>query len=307
MIKNQLFEIHQGLPMNLLFLNSPRHAKKAARYLARLAPGYFARKLRNPVFIIGSGRSGTTLLINTLAVHDDIATYPGEANDLWHPQTYPWRDSKHRDFLPPIWVDPEEFTHLSLKYRTRSQVKTVRSVFGAYQFLMGRKCFLNKSAMITFMIPFILKEFPDARFVHLIRDGRAVALSYAKKGYKKNQANLNLYKRHGLDYPFKEILKACARSWKLHIEEVERQKRELQLEDKGIIYEIRYEEFCANPHNYLYNIAKIMGIDPNGFKERSYSHISSTNYKYKEDQDEDDIREISQIMEHILKEKGYGI
>jgi len=50
-----------------------------------------------------------------------------------------------------------------------------------------------------------------------------------------------------------------------------------------------------------------MGIDPNGFKERSYSHISSTNYKYKEDQDEDDIREISQIMEPILKEKGYGI
>jgi len=73
------------------------------------------------------------------------------------------------------------------------------------------------------------------------------------------------------------------------------------------IYEIRYEEFCANPHNYLYNIAKIMGIDPNGFKERSYSHISSTNYKYKEDQDENDIREISQIMEPILKEKGYGI
>ena len=100
--------------MNLLFLNSPRRAKKAARYLARPAPGYFARKLRNPVFIIGSGRSGTTLLINTLAVHDDIATYSGEANDLWHPQTYPWRDSKHRDFLPPIWVDPEDFTRLSL-------------------------------------------------------------------------------------------------------------------------------------------------------------------------------------------------
>jgi len=161
--------------------------------------------------------------------------------------------------------------------------------------------------MITFMIPFILKEFPDARFVHLIRDGRAVALSYAKKGYKKNQANLNLYKKHGLDYPFKEILKACARSWKLHIEEVERRKRELQLEDKGIIYEIRYEEFCANPHNYLCNIAEIMGIDPNGFKGKSYSHISSTNYKYKEGQDENDIREISQIMEPILKEKGYGI
>ena len=50
-----------------------------------------------------------------------------------------------------------------------------------------------------------------------------------------------------------------------------------------------------------------MGIDPNGFKERSYSHISNTNYKYKEAQDEDDIREISQIMEPILKEKGYGI
>jgi len=47
-----------------------------------------------------------------------------------------------------------------------------------------------------------------------------------------------------------------------------------------------------------------MDISPNGFKKKSYLHIKSTNYKFKKEQDENNIREIFQIMEPILKKKG---
>jgi hypothetical protein len=313
------FERHQGhfsevsigfpFPMirdgkRKMFKNRLR-ARRISRYLAKIAPDYFSKRLKNPVFIIGSGRSGTTLLVNTLALHKDIATYPGEANDLWHPQAYPWRYSKLRASLPPMWVDPEEFSRLSLQHRSVSQTEMIRSVFGGFQFLMGRKCFLNKSAMLTFMIPFIVKKFPDARFVHLIRDGRAVALSYAKKQHRKIEDNLSTYQEKGFDYPFEDVLVACAKSWKLQLEEVERQTKKLGFRERGMICEMKYEDFCRDPEDVLIQIAGFVGVDSAPFKRMPLSHIKTTNYKYRQERYKGLIQEISQLMEPALGQKGY--
>jgi len=280
-------------------------ARKISKYLGKIAPEYFAKRLKNPVFIIGSGRSGKTLLAKTLAPHRDIATYPGEANDLWHPQTYPWRYSKFRASIPPIWVDPEKFSRLSLKHRSGSQKRMIRSVFGGFQFLMGKKYFLNESAMLTFMIPFIIKEFPDARFVHVIRDGRAVALSYAKRQHKKIEDNLSVYLELGYAYPFEDVLVACAKSWNLHMAEVDRQAKKLGLGERGIIYEMKYENFCRNPEKLLIQVAGFMGIDPNPFKRMDLSHIQTMNYEYGQETYKGLVQKISQQMEPTLKQKGY--
>ena len=155
------------------------------------------------------------------------------------------------------------------------------------------------------MIPFIPDQFPDARFIHIIRDGRAVALSRAKKEHKKITENSNAYKNRGFGVSFEEVLKQCAVSWKEQIEEVASQKEKLELERKGLIHEIQYEEFCMNPHDCLTNIANFMGISPDGFRESGYSHIKSMNHKYQEELTDDDIQKLSKLMEPALKEKGY--
>ena len=184
-------------------------------------------------------------------------------------------------------------------------MKRIRSVFGSYQFIMVRKCFLNKSAMITFMIPFVLDEFPNARLIHLIRDGRAVTLSHARRERQKIKQSVNTYREHNLDLSLERTLRTCAESWKRHIEEVQKQKKELNLETKGMILEIRYEDFCRNPHTHLTKIATFMDIDPSGFPKTSYSHITSRNYKYKEELTESIVLELSQIMEPALSQAGY--
>jgi hypothetical protein len=280
-------------------------ARKISKHLAKIAPSYFAKKVKNPIFIIGPGRSGTTLLVNTLALHNDIATYPGEANDLWHPQTYPWRYSELRVSLPPMWVDPRNFTRLSIQHRSHSQKVMIKAVFGGFQFLMGRKRFLNKSAMLTFMIPFIVKEFPDARFIHLIRDGRAVALSYALKQHRKIKDNYRIYKEQGYDYSFEDLLRACARNWKLHMEEVEQKVKRLGFKGRGVITEMKYEDFCRDPREFLIQAARFMGVDATPFKRMDLSHIQTTNYKYKQERYRRLIQEISPLMEPTLKQKGY--
>ena len=283
----------------------PSATERLAKVLARTAPRYFATRLKNPFFILGSARSGTSILAHTLASHSDIATYPGEANDIWHPQTYPWRYSKYRADVPPLWVNPEKFTRFSLIHRSNSEVRRIKSVFGAYQFIMAKKCFLNKSAMIAFMIPFILDEFPNARLIHLIRDGRAVTLSYARREHQKLNNSLNINREHNRDFSLEKTLRICAESWRHHIEEVKRQEKKLKLKSRGIILEVRYEDFCRSPRSSLVKIANFMGIDSSGFPGTSYSQIASRNYKYQEEVSESAVLELCQIMEPTLSQTGY--
>lgn len=286
-------------------IRHPLRAKKISNYLAKAAPAYFAGKLKNPFFIIGCNRSGTTMLVDTLAAHRDIAAYPDEANELWHPQTFPWLYSKLRDQLPPIGVNPKVYTELSLKYRTPTDARRIQAVFGAYQFVLGRKCFLNKSAMIAFMIPYILDNFPKAKLIHIVRDGRGVALSWAKKELKQVEKNLDVYRRQGFGITFDEFLKTFSESWKLHIYEIEAQKKALDLVERGVLFELRYEDFCSNPQYFINELFSFIGIPAAGFRLERLAHITSMNYKYREDLNERTIEIMTGIMEPALEKWGY--
>ena len=279
--------------------------RSAAVGLARIAPDFFAGKLTNPYFIIGCPRSGTTLLLDSIANHYALAQYPGEANELWHPQTFPWMYSKHRDRIPPQEVDPEQFTRLSLEYRTPSEVRLIRASFGAYQLLRAKDVFLNKSAMTVFMIPFVLEQFPEGKFIYIYRDGRSVALSWAKMQYRKVQNNFDLYSNHGFSTTYANILQYCARSWHMHIEEIERQKDHLRLVERGLIHEVRYEDFCADPKTHLKGIAQFMGISPAPYINASYAHVRDKDYKFKGELAEDVQQDLVQTMEPALRSLSY--
>jgi hypothetical protein len=283
----------------------PLRAQAWANTLAQTFPDFFEKRVQNPVFIIGCGRSGTTLMVDTLADHPQIANYPDEANELWHPQTFPWRNSKHKSTLPPIEVDSAKFTRLSLEYRTPAEVKHMRAVFGAFQTIVGRPVFLNKSAMVTFMIPFLLEQYPEAKLIHLIRDGRAVALSWAKKVKKIIEEKPEDYEEVDFSIEFNDLLRNCSRSWREHIEEVERQKKALNLEKRGILCEFRYEDFCTTPRDYLEQLASFIGISPEPYRRKDLTHISSANYKFKMELDEPIFQEMMTLMEPALRAKGY--
>lgn len=280
--------------------------QQASSYLARLAPEYFASKLQNPYFIIGCGRSGTTLLANTLALHQEIALYPSEANHLWHPRFYPWGQSEFRGRTPPFGFDPQGFTRLSLEYRSSLETKRIRSSFGAFHFLAGVDTFLNKSAMITFMIPYIIELFPDAKLIHIVRDGRAVALSWARKEYRKIQANSEACRAHGIDISCDSLLRAFAESWKLHVQEVDMQSEQYALGSQGKLYELRYEDFCLDPRSSLRELAEFMNVAAESFDRLDYSHITSRNYKHREELEPNIFRELTRIMAPALRVKGYS-
>ena len=154
-------------------------ARRLATVVSAVAPGLAENRLRRPVFVVTAGRSGSTFLMRVLDELPGLAVYPGEANRLWHPNAYP--RSRFGDEVPVFWRRPRRFTEYSLSHRTERDERRLRAALGAYQALMGGGRLVCKSAMIQFMLPWIDARFAGARYVHLVRDGRAVALSYGKR------------------------------------------------------------------------------------------------------------------------------
>ena len=236
------------------------------------------RPLRRPVFVIGCPRSGTTMLAGALAAHARVTRFPGEANDLWHPRSFPWRRSALDK--PPLEVDPREFTRRSLAQWTPRDRDVVRRTFAAWQALHPGRVFVQKSAMISFLLEHVLGLFPDARFVHLHRDGRAVALSWCKRLEEVMAEEPEPYRRAGISFRRQDILVACARTWSEHMVGIEEQAQRLRLRERGVLIELSYDDFCGDPARGLEALARFLEIDAGGFPHELAGSVKSEDWKF---------------------------
>lgn len=116
-----------------------------------------------PVFIIGAARSGTSMLGDILSRHPDLA--------YWLEPKYVWRYANPRS--PTDARDASEATpHVAAYIRGRMARFTARQ---------GHRRCLEKTPSNTLRVAFMHRIFPDALFLHMVRDGRDVAFSAAKK------------------------------------------------------------------------------------------------------------------------------
>ena len=255
----------------------------------------FGVELRRPVFIIGTGRCGTTLLIKVLGSHPRLSGFPAEANELWHPKLEPF-ESASID-LPPIEVDPRKFTEVSIANWPSGHGKAIRDTFSGFHLLTGRsKAFFTKSAMISFMIPNILEIFPDARFIHIFRFAPSVVESYFKKNFGK-------YSRHVfLENDYRAY---CAKYWNACILEIEARKNELRLLEKGQFLEFSYESLCANPRAILDDISNFVEVDPSGFRF-DISTIASHNDKAPDYARDPERAGLQELMAPGMQLRGYA-
>jgi LPS sulfotransferase NodH len=276
--------------------------KRASVILAKLFPGFFAVRLRQPIFIIGCARSGTSLLTRLLRRHADIANW-SEANRIWDPRGYPWFSSDLS--TPPVEFDPVAFTERWWR-DAHPREQELRAIFGAYQWLSRKPYFLNKSPFNTFRIPHLLALFPDARFIHLVRDGRAVSYSYACKQYEKMQTRPEPYRVKGFDLSFDELAVRLAAFWRACIEEVSRQDEALSLNARGKLIELTYEELCADPTAALDRIYDYAGLrkDHSAVVDE-LAAVESRNSKWISGFDAELIPRLVSSMEPILSQKGY--
>ena len=248
--------------------------------------------LHRPIFIVGTGRCGTSLLVDILNSHSSLVGFPGEANNLWHPALYPYEEAEIT--IPPIEVHPLHFTQLSLRQWPKKHHETIRRIFSGYHKLFGQsKTFFTKSAMISFIVPKIVAIFPDARFIHLYRAGPSVVESYFKKNHGR-------YEHH--HYTDNEYMLYCARYWNDCILELEREREKRK--DTTPFVEMSYESLCANPTAELGRLASLLELDMDAFAF-DLSTIKSTNYKVGDYLHESRWAEPLKAMEPAMRLKGY--
>jgi hypothetical protein len=270
-------------------------AWRAAALMARLAPAAAERRLSRPAFIVTAGRSGSSFLTRALADLPELAVYPSEANRLWHPNAYPRR--RFSDELPDIWQAPRRFTELSLARRTAADGRRLRANFGAYQALTRGRVLVAKSAMIQFMLPWVCSQFPDGRFIHLVRDGRAVVLSYGKRMMRLSGAGAG-------ERPSGELLRTLARYWCESLAAVWTADDELGLERDDRLLEVRYETLCTDPAGELARLASYLGV-ARAAGAAAPAAFESTNWKSERELPTVVAEELSAIMRDGLNRYGY--
>ena len=122
----------------------------------------------SPVFIIGCGRSGTTILGETLSGHPKIK-YLNERRDLWH-KAYPEFDIWNKDTKDPkLYVDEKD---VILKKNN-----ILHHLFFRKQVLGNAKVLLEKLPINNFRLKFLKESFPSAKYIYLTRNGLEVSKS----------------------------------------------------------------------------------------------------------------------------------
>jgi Sulfotransferase family len=161
----------------------------------------------NPyVFIVGAPRSGTTLLRRMVDAHPEIAitrethwiTQLLDGDDPVDPERPVGRDILARlagyERFARMGVDLAELEHLFAGGARVSYSQLVSAIFDAYGRAQGKPHVGDKVPGYVTRIPVLSRLFPDARFVHLIRDGRDVCLSVLDWDRRKAVARLATWK-----------------------------------------------------------------------------------------------------------------
>lgn len=185
-----------------------------------------------PFFIVGSARSGTTLVRMILNSHPDVAV-PPESRFI----VELWRGDLSIDVAETlealaahsrfrVWELPIEAVREELGASTRAPyAEVMAAAYTAYSKSHDKTRWGDKTPRYVQHIPLLAALFPHSRFVHIIRDGRNVALSYA-------------------DVPFGP--KTVARAAALWADRVGAGLRDGRALDEGRYLEVRYEDLVSD-------------------------------------------------------------
>lgn len=117
------------------------------------------RRVRAPILVVGAPRSGTTWLGNRLGRHPEVA-YWEEPRPIWS-TGHAWRGD---DALAAADLSP-------------AIARRIDDRFARFLVESGRRRFCEKTPSNCLRLRFIAALYPDARVIHLVRDGRSVVAS----------------------------------------------------------------------------------------------------------------------------------
>jgi hypothetical protein len=206
-----------------------------------------------PLLVLGVRRSGTTLLRVMLDRHPELAV-PDESYFI--PQLAD-RQREHIDVeafvddlrrLPTIreWEIPLD----ELRTRLRPGMplgEAIGAVYETYASLRGKSRWGDKTPMYMQRLRLLERLFPEARYVHLIRDGRDTAVSFLSMP-------AGIVTR---TWAHPETAGGFACQWRAEVEAA----RSLGARVGARYLEVRYEALVADPGRELRRICELAALE----------------------------------------------
>ena len=233
-----------------------------------------------PILIIGAPGSGTTLLHQTLCSHRDVAYIThnmlragirkhgrlvgDRRRALLMLQNLIHRDPASNNPLgDALWIKYfGDYNYMTEKDYSEEMADYFRKKVLQVQNLWGRPRFVDKTLVNCFRVRLLNSIFPDAKFIHTIRDGRAVAFSIL------NKIDIAGDRFALFDVGFKDILgdkykpdRSELYNYGLAWAEFVRKGREANAVAQNRYYEVRYEKLVTEPYDELRNIVDFCELD----------------------------------------------
>jgi len=197
-------------------------------------------------FIVGVARSGTTLLRLMLDAHHELAIppethfipkvvkaceQPGDARERVFELL-----TTHRRW-PDFQLDADELRRRLDLIEPFCAGDALRAFYGLYAEQRGKPRWGDKSPSYVLRMRRVASALPEAHFVHLVRDGRDVALSQVEVDFGPDEVT------------------GAAEDWVNGIGKARRQARRLRH-----YMELRYEDLVADPEPALRRVCEFVHL-----------------------------------------------
>jgi hypothetical protein len=218
---------------------------------------------RDPApFIVGVNRSGTTLLRLMLDSHPQL-TVPPETHFVPEWIRLARRENTTRKRLlraatshqrwGDFGLDENEMLERLQEIKPLRPAPAIRVFYDMYAEKEGKPRWGDKTPRYMRAMPRIERALPEARFIHLIRDGRDVALSQAERALEADATSIT----------------EVAGRWKRRIETARKHSAELDS-----YLEVRYEDLVGDPERTLREICSFIDLPYDAAMLRYHEHAA---------------------------------
>ena len=270
---------------------------------------------KHPVFVVGCPRSGTTLLHHMLLSAGNFAVYRTESCvfSTLAPRFGNLNVARNRDDLVEQWLRSDLFTLSGLEANyVRERVKNechnpgdfLRIVMEGMTRQQNVNRWVDDTPEHLLHLPEIKKYIPDALVIHIIRDGRDVAVSLAKQGWIR-------------PFPWdrgREDVRVAALYWEWMVRRGRRAGRSIAPD----YLEVHYEDLVHTPQETLNQIGafidhmldykRIQQVGIGSVKHPNTSFPGSTNTfsgRWKQQLTAEQVARIEPTIGGFLQDLGY--
>src|SRR5690349_2377134 len=251
---------------------------------------------------MGCHRSGTNLLYDNLLSAGGFAIYRGylPIYKMLIPRFGDLSDSANRKQMVDTWLRSKGFRRSGLDPAEHAQ-KLMDGCRTGGDFMrltmedVAKKQGAQRWAVYdpdnVLYVPKIKRDIPDALFVHIIRDGRDIALSLKKMGG---------FAPLPWDRSETRSLLATAMYWEWMV----RKGREYGADFPDDYFEVRYEELVTHPAETLSSLGRFLDhdLDYERIRKAALGRLRETNSSFREESAQAEIQPVNRWRERLSRE-----